>query len=155
MSEIYDNDKKENQKVQKHFLLEQKELGILMRVKQEKGFSSETMTLKYILNEYDRMCDMETFIKNAFHSVLHDKKQYTERLKWAATTAEQNSQIIVDVLNTLLLKQFKDIEDVIPVDVFEAPVIAESRENIKQKIHHFKQQKDERERKKKYKNAKK
>lgn len=63
--------------------------------------------------------------------------------------AEQNTIILLDVMNTILEQEFPEIDSLIPVDVYESPVIAESRSIIKKKIQHFKQRKDYRESKKK------
>lgn len=86
---------------------------------------------------------------DVYRKIDEEKRAYHERLRWATTVAEQNSIVILDILNTLLLKNYTEIEEVIPVDTFESPIITESKEIIRRKIHHFKEQKDNRKRKKK------
>lgn len=132
----------------KHFELSEDELNIILMVKEEQGFRSEKKALQYILDQYKKDRELEYILLETYRKIEENQKAYRERLKWATTVAEQNSIILLDILNTLLLKKYSDVEELIPVDTFESPILTESKEIIKRKIHHFKEEKDFRERKK-------
>lgn len=133
----------------KHFDLSEDELNIILQVKEEQNLKSEKKALIYILQQYKKNQDLENSLINAYRKIEEEKRAYNERLRWATTIAEQNSIVLLDILNTLLLKYYPELEEVIPVDTFESPIITESKEIIKRKIHHFKEQKDNRKRNKK------
>ena len=76
-----------------------------------------------------------------------DKHYYSkERLRWSTQTAEQNSIVMLDAINTLLF--MFDAETLIPADNAPHKVITQSKHMMKEKIAHFKQMSDDRKRRK-------
>ena len=127
----------------------QEDMNVILKVKQEQNFRSEKKALQYIIKKYQEQEETEHLLLNIYEKIQEQRKPYEDRIKWAATVAEQNTIILLDVMNTILEQEFPEIDSLIPVDVYESPVIAESRSIIKKKIQHFKQRKDYRESKKK------
>ena len=65
-----------------------------------------------------------------------------ERIRWGVQTAEQNTIMMMDVLNTLLW--LFNAKNCYRVGEITHPVIKESKDELKKKIAHFKQKSDER-----------
>lgn len=124
----------------KTFGITEKNLEILKRVKDEKGFTTDSQVINYLLaKEAD---PSEKQIAIAVREELEKNYIQSQRLRWSTQTAEQNSIIILDILNTWLQKN--DIGDCISVEFAAAPVIQQSRSIIKERIAYFKQKSDER-----------
>lgn len=65
-----------------------------------------------------------------------------ERIRFGVQTAEQNSVILLDAINTLL--HMFNAKNCISVEVAPHPVITQSRTAVKKQIAKAKQRKDER-----------
>lgn len=124
----------------KTFGLTEKNLEILKRVKDEKGFTTDSQVINYLLAKEDDPTEKQIAI--AVREELEKNYIQSQRLRWSTQTAEQNSIIILDILNTWLQKN--DIGDCISVEFATAPVIQQSRSIIKERIAYFKQKSDER-----------
>ena len=85
---------------------------------------------------------MEHRIAVAVRKELEENYLSKERIQWGVQTTEQNSMVILDVLNTLLHKE--KLSTCIDVDFAPSPVVEQSKERIKKRIHYFKQKSDER-----------
>lgn len=134
--------------VKRTYNMQQEKLDLIDRVKEEQGFKTATAALHYIMDKYEELSDEEKMIEGAIRQYEKKCVGLHERLRWATRVAEQNSIVILDVLNTILIRQ--DINECVPVDIVESPVISASREIMMGKIAHFKQKKDHRERYKKH-----
>lgn len=115
---------------------------IIQEVMKEKYFSSENAALIYIVDEFEKRKSLADEIAD---SLIERDKKYRERLRWATRTAEINSQMLLDAVNTILVS--KDYEYCCFPEAYMSPVLQQSKENIERKIEHFKQEKDNRERK--------
>lgn len=128
--------------MRKLFDLSDTEIELLNKVKQERDLGSEVAALRYILRRYQEQQDQMTLIREAISVYETEMKGFHDRIKWASTVSERNTTMLLDVANTIMFQQ--GIEDCIPVDDIESPVLARSREILKKKLAHFKQQKDNR-----------
>lgn len=128
----------------KLYQLPEEVIEIIHEVMEERHLKFEVDAVIYMITEYKKKDDLPQQIVNAFNEI---NKPWMERLRWATQTAEQNSQITLDVLNTQLYES--QIERCIGVDKVKHPVISESEESLKNRIAHFKQKKDDRKNKKK------
>lgn len=133
---------KKEKSMRKLFELSEQEVALLDRVKKEQELGSEVAALRYILCRYQEQEDQKELIKEAIQTYEAEAKGFHERLKWSSTMAERNTTMLLDVANTFLFQQ--GIEDCIPVEDIESPVLARSRDILKRKLAHFKQQKDNR-----------
>lgn len=114
--------------------------ALLTQMKNDYGFASESQVINYLLKKESD--NAEERIAQAVRKELEENYLPKERIKWATQTAEQNSIVILDVLNTLLHKE--KLRTCIDTDFAPSPVIEQSRERIKERIHYFKQKSDER-----------
>lgn len=131
--------------MKKIFDLSEEEVALLDKVKEEKKLISQVAALRYILKSYEEKEDKRKLIEEAISVYETEVKGFHDRLKWSTTMAERNTIMILDVLNTMLFHE--GIENCILVEDIENPVVARSREIMKKKLAHFKQQKDNRKRK--------
>lgn len=130
----------EKKNLNKHFDLEPEDVNILDKVKKEKGFNTEKRALQYILREFDKQRNIEQQVLHALYKYDEQRAEFMERLKWATKIAEENTTILIDCINTVLVQQ--KIDDCVMVDVYESPVINAARKNVKRKIERRKQIKD-------------
>lgn len=114
-------------------------IEIVNRAKEENALPSFRMALEHVIKRY-----LENQIPQIVHAVLEELSKNhlsIERLRWSTQTAEQNSIFILDALNTIL--QTGDYCFCIPVSDNESPVITASKEELRRKLAHFKQQADD------------
>mgnify|MGYP000015112466 CR=1 FL=1 len=130
------------EKKQKLFYLEESNLIILKKLQEELKLSSGSQVINYLLKQAAEQPAMEEKIAIAVRKELEENYLSKERIRWGVQTAEQNSMVILDVLNTLLHKE--KLSTCIDVDFAPSPVIEQSKERIKRRIHYFKQKSDER-----------
>lgn len=127
---------------QKLFYIEESNLSIIKTLKEDLGLSSESQVINYLLKQAVEQPAMEQRIAVAVRKELEENYLSKERIRWGVQTAEQNSMVILDVLNTLLHKE--KLSTCIDVDFAPSPVVEQSKERIKKRIHYFKQKSDER-----------
>lgn len=95
--------------IRKAYRLPEEALSVIEETKNEKGFSTETEALLYILSEHKRKEDMTISDpdKEEIASLVIDrmqekfKKQF-DRIRLASTFSERYSYIILDAINTML-----------------------------------------------------
>ena len=129
-------------KKQKLFYIEESNLSIIKSLQEDLGLSSESQVINYLLKQAVEQQAMEQRIAVAVRKELEENYLSKERIRWGVQTAEQNSMVILDVLNTLLHKE--KLSTCIDVDFAPSPVVEQSKERIKKRIHYFKQKSDER-----------
>ena len=127
--------------MRKQFDLSDEALSVIRSVHEQHGFKSERLAVEYILRNFDTR-EADEKIADAVVKKLDTDYIQRDRLKWSTQTAEQNSIILLDCLNTLLFSM--NIQDIVPVDSAPSPVIRNSKTRIKERIAWFKQQSDER-----------
>lgn len=116
----------------------------MQEIKRKYGLSSESDAINYLLAKERE--DQAGKIAEAVRKELEENYLQKDRIKWATQTAEQNSIIILDAINTLLYKE--KLRTCISADLAPSPVVTQSKERIKEKIHYFKEKSDERKSKK-------
>lgn len=136
--------------MKKQFVIEQEHLDILKETREKNNLRDDSMTLRFILESYKKSLDQETqkqeFILQMLDAYQERYHAFFERLRWATRTAEQNSTVLMDIVNTHLIQNHT--EDCIPMDVMKSPAIEMSEKVYKDKIVHFKQMKDNRKKEK-------
>ena len=127
--------------MRKQFDLSDEAISVIRSVQEQHGFKSERLAVEYILRNFDTR-EADEKIADAVVKKLDTDYIQRDRLKWSTQTAEQNSIILLDCLNTLLFSM--NIQDIVPVDSAPSPVIRNSKTRIKERLAWFKQQSDER-----------
>ncbi len=131
-------------KKRKTYELSEDDILRIEKIKKDQNLRTDVSAIRYVLKEYENRMDMlekDERLALRIVDLLEERNYvYKERLRWATSTAEKNSTIMLDVLNTLLFAQ--EITECIPVTEIPAPVIEKSKQLIQEKISHFKQKKD-------------
>lgn len=125
----------------KNFRLHKNEMDIINEVKEEFNYN-ETEALKYIIRSYKNSELVDLISKR----LKEDNRKFFERLRWASSTAEKNSILMLDGLNSILLQSSYMDSETLYQDQ-KAKILIKSEEEYKRKIEHFKQEKDNRENK--------
>ena len=112
-------------KKQKLFYIEESNLSIIKSLQEDLGLSSESQVINYLLKQAVEQPAMEQRIAVAVRKELEENYLSKERIRWGVQTAEQNSMVILDVLNTLLHKE--KLSTCIDVDFAPSPVVEQSK----------------------------
>lgn len=131
------------EKIRKNYNFRKETVEKIHIVMEERNMN-ETSALEFIVDEYFNKSD---YIDEAIDRLFERDKKYRERLRWATRTAEINSQMLLDAVNTILWS--KKYENCCMSHVLMNPVLEQSKQSIERRIEHFKQEKDNRERKNK------
>lgn len=111
----------------------------LMEIKKTHNFKSDGQTVSFLIQKYD---EEKEDIAVAVRKELEENYLPKERIRWGVQTAEQNSVMLLDAMNTLLW--MLNAEKCFRADEIVHPVLKESKEEMKRKIAYFKQKSDER-----------
>lgn len=126
-------------KQQKCIYLTEKEVSVLKSIKEEKRLKSDSAVISYLLNNSTE--EQKEFAK-LIREELEENYLPKERIRWGVQTAEQNSIVLLDAINTLLW--MLNAKDCIRTEVATHPVLEQSQKELKKKIAYFKQKSDER-----------
>ena len=129
-------------KNRKEYRLSDDAIKTIKDVMQQRSFSSETAALEYILKDYS---ERKVFAEEVVERFNEKNKAWMERVKWAAQTAEQNSQDLYVAVNTIL--EHNDYKYYLDPELLTNDVLAGAAQIRKERVAHFKQAKDQRERK--------
>ena len=119
--------------------LSEKDLQILKSLREEQGLKSDSQVVSYLLK---RSTQDKQEVAEAVRKELEKNYLPKERIRFGVQTAEQNSTVLLDAINTLL--HMLNAKDCISVDVAPHPVITQSWIAVKRQIAKAKQRKDER-----------
>ena len=114
--------------IRKNIYFDEKEYEKLQDMKLKYGLKSDSAVVNFLLESGD-------FTQNIAREVIREMEENymkSERLKWATKTAEQNSVLLLDSINTIL--NALKVSKLISVDEQESPVIKESRKKLDKKI---------------------
>ena len=121
--------------IRKNIYFDEKKYEKLQDMKLKYGLKSDSAAVNFLLESGD-------VSQNIAREVIREMEENymkSERLKWATKTAEQNSVLLLDSINTIL--NALKVSKLISVDEQESPVIKESRKKLDKKIENRKQRK--------------
>lgn len=124
---------------QKCIHLSEEDVTLLNSIKKKYGFKSDGQTVSYLIHKHEQGFEE---LAVAVRKELEENYLPKERIRWGVQTAEQNTIMMMDVLNTLLW--LLNAKNCYRVGEITHPVIKESKDELKKKIAHFKQKSDER-----------
>ena len=127
---------------QKCIHLSDEDIILLNAIKKKYGLRSDSQVISYLLHK-DELGNKE--VAEAVRKELEEHYLSKERIRWGVQTAEQNSIVLMDAINSILWVM--GVKNSYRVDELTHPVIKDSTEELKRKIAHFKQKSDERKRK--------
>ena len=130
---IYSTIQMMEEDMQKNFNLSETDIEVLRQIKQDiPEVNSEVDAVRFLIRRYGK--DRKEEVK--LNHILDEDS----RIRKTHMMDEQNTEMVLDVLNTLLFRE--KVQEVVLKDEIENQVISKSRENIRNKIAHNKQKKD-------------
>lgn len=121
-----------------HIKLTEEADELLQQYKKENGIKTDGAAITHLLMASEN----NKRIAIAVREELETNYMSKDRLKWGVQTAEQNSIVMLDAINTML--HMFQAEACISTELAPHPVVEQSRNKLKEKIAHFKQKSDER-----------
>ena len=127
------------QEVEKVYYRNRRRCETVAAIQAETGNPDGQRVISYLLREtYEKEKQLAVLIREELEQNYIQK----ERIKWATQTAEQNSIVLLDAMNTLLW--MLNAKENISVEHAAHPVVKQSKDAIKEKIAYFKQKSDDR-----------
>lgn len=127
--------------MRKGIYFSEEDAELLRKKKQELGLKTDSAVVSYLLHQ-----DIQGNIAVAVREELEKNYLPKERIRWGVQTAEQNSIILLDAVNTLLTMMKADV--CIPAEISPNKAVEQSQQRLKEKLAYFKQKKADRESKK-------
>lgn len=124
--------------IRKNFKLSENSVTSLTEIMEKEGLKTETAAIEFLIAQYSRREEQEERIAQR---VLRELAGPLAAAAAASRAADQNTQIILDALNTILMEYGYPYN--YPVDSSCSPVIHQSREALQKKIARAKQIKDD------------
>lgn len=121
--------------IRKNIYFDEKEYEKLQDMKLKYGLKSDSAAINFLLQSESLTDEIAKSVVKEFE----ESYMKSERLKWGVRTAEQNSVLLLDSINTIL--NVLKLSELISVDEQESPVIKESRKKLDKKIENRKQRK--------------
>ena len=114
--------------IRKNIYFDEKEYEKLQDMKLKYGLKSDSAAINFLLQSESLTDEIAKSVVKEFE----ESYMKSERLKWGVRTAEQNSVLLLDSINTIL--NVLKLSELISVDEQESPVIKESRKKLDKKI---------------------
>lgn len=131
----------------KYFEIEEENLSFLTELKEAEGIKSDKAAINYIIKKYSELYKKKEAEGNSPEVAKAVMNQFNEqygtiirKLIAILSAIDENSTIMLDVMNTYLMKD--NMESCILNDVISSPVIDRSRDYYHHKISKAKQKKD-------------
>ena len=129
-------------KLRKECTLYNDNIKYVEALKEERNLHSYSAALDIIISEHRKNNGEQI---NAMSDIVVKKietkfSNLFTRLRLGTGTADKNSQVIIEILNSLVLNQ--DIEKAYSTDVLESDIVKESKDIVKKRIERYKQIKD-------------
>ena len=109
--------------IRKTYNMKDTEIIFLEQIRQEQKLGSEIAALHFVLKEYQTLREEEVLISKAIKKHEEENIGLHERLRWSTRTSEQNTITILDILNTILLKnnitEYKNIKVELNENIFD------------------------------------
>jgi len=129
-------------KLRKECTLYNNNIKYVEALKEERNLHSYSAALDIIISEHRKNNGEQI---NAMSDIVVKKietkfSNLFTRLRLGTGTADKNSQVIIEILNSMVLNQ--DLEKAFSTEVIESDIVKESKETIRKRIEHYKQIKD-------------
>ena len=123
--------------VDKHIKLSKEATEMVSKVQSEKGYMSWNKALEFIVMDYENNCNVAEKVSK---KVLEDLSKILTRIRLGTTTADINSQVIIELLNAIIY-QF-NVEPM-TTDYVQTTAVETSKKHVRNKIAKAKQNKDQ------------
>ncbi|MGL4484929.1 MAG: hypothetical protein ACRCUS_08265 [Anaerovoracaceae bacterium] len=117
-------------------------IEVIHKVMEEEKINSEALAVGYIISEYEKRQSLAEEIVETFNRM---NKPWMDRVKFAASAADDNSLDLIHAVNTILYEL--GYEYPIDIDKFKNKILLDAEKNRKIKKSHFKQVADSKKRK--------
>lgn len=133
----------------KHFLLSEEVMQIIEDVKCEEELKSYGATIEFMVRYYVKKESEEELIQRILATYDEQCRGINDQLKMGIRKTEQNTTVLLDVMNTYLINNCPDNTELVPTDDEEHALVLNSKKNLSDKIARMKQMKDTRDGKRK------
>lgn len=122
--------------VDKHIKLSDEAAKVVSKIQNEKGYSWNK-ALEFIIMDYENNCNVA---EKGSKKVLEDLSKVLTRIRLGTTTADINSQVIIELLNAIIY-QF-NVEPM-TTDYVQTTAVETSKKHVRNKIAKAKQNRDQ------------
>ena len=129
---------------QTEFRLTPESLEYLKKYQSEHGLKSLTAAIELIIsNDREKEKNQNEDLAKEIVNVLEDKYKNTfTRIRLASRTADINSQVIIEILNSMLYSPSMSATNFVSTDTLKNDIVEQAENQTKAKIAYYKQLKD-------------
>ena len=129
-------------KEKKELTLYKDNIEYVKKIKAEQGLRSLSAAVDYIIMQHKKMTDEQTDIvaEKLLTKIEEKYKNMFTGLRLGVTTADKNSQVMLEILNSIILNLSMD--KMYDTDILESNIVKESKDTVKNRIEKYKQLKD-------------
>lgn len=129
-------------KEKKELTLYKENIEYIKKVKSEQGLRSMSAAVDYIIMQHRKMTDEQTDIvaEKLLTKIEEKYKNVFTRIRLGVATADKNSQVMLEILNSIILNLSMD--KMYDTDILESNIVKESKDTVKNRIEKYKQLKD-------------
>ena len=122
--------------IARKILLEKSHLDYLEHFRQLHNLSSGNEAMRCILDQHQLyFSQTEGSVGQIIAAVLEEKySEFLRSIRASTQSTERNSQIMLELFNTLFLNQFHNISHVTLISLYESEPIAEARKAVQENL---------------------
>lgn len=120
----------------KKFVLEQSQLDYLNDFQHRRNLTNASQTLRLLVDQHQLyFSQTEGSVGQIIAAVLEEKySDFLRSIRVSTQSTERNSQIMLELFNTLFLNQFTNISHVTLTSLYESEPIAEARKAVQKNL---------------------
>lgn len=142
------NIKTDSSKIKKQFNLSVEHAEYLKNIKEKHHLTYDIEALELILDEHKEFLLADNIAETVIKKLDTKYSNLFTRLRMGVRTADLNSQILIEMINSICsCEQLKSLSYT-PSDILPSPILSDSTSYIKTKIANYKQKIDNRKSKK-------
>jgi hypothetical protein len=129
-------------KIRTNYTLYDDTISNLEKIKKDNNLKSVSAAIDFVVSQYNNN-DNDKLNKIGDVLLTKIEEKYSNmftRIRLGSSTADKNSQVILEILNNMILNM--NMEDVFSSEVIESNIVKESKNTVNDRIARYKQIKD-------------
>lgn len=119
--------------------LEDETITFLDKIKKVKKFTSRSQAIDYIVSNYQNLENNE-FADLVAKKIAAEYENLFTRMRLGINTADRNSQVILEILNSIVFSL--GVDKAFDTEVMQTDVVRDSKQIVKDRIARYKELKD-------------
>ncbi|ASK26298.1 hypothetical protein ABC970_22000 [Bacillus licheniformis] len=118
------------------FRIKEETMNVILAIQEEQHLSSKGKAIDFLAANYNSTPIEERIAKE----VTAQLSNHLTRIRLGTNNSDRNSQVIIELLNTILIKE--EYANCLSSEEYMSPALADALDIVKKRIERFKQVKD-------------